>query len=112
MRHDEDLIQQLVVRFMRSKYPSIPFTCSPATAKNPHKGIKNKKMGYCKGWPDLFFAAPYKGFNGLFIELKTPKGKISKEQSEILTRLADLGYKAAICRSADEAIETIERFLN
>jgi hypothetical protein len=80
-------------------------------AKSARQGHENKLMGYCKGWPDLMFAFAHKGWGGLFIELKTPNGKISPEQEVIIARLNETGYKAVICRSPEEAIDEISRYM-
>lgn len=112
MRHIEDHIQQDIVSYMRLKHPGVPFTCSPGTSRSAREGAKKKRMGYWKGWPDLFFAVPNKGFSGLFIELKTETGRIEKDQQALIETLNKLGYHATICRSYRQAIETIEQYLN
>ena len=111
MRHDESLIQKIVVNEVGRKWPHVIFTCAPAVAKSARQGRENKLMGYRKGWPDLFFAVARGGYNGLFIELKTPRGKIQPEQEKMIVDLINAGYKAKICRSADEALEVIGGYL-
>lgn len=111
MRNEEAGIQKVVVFYVRKQFPNILFTCAPAVAKSARQGHENKMMGYLKGFPDLFFAVPRKGYNGLFIELKTKSGRVQPEQEEIVQKLNDLGYKALICRGADFAIEAINNYL-
>jgi len=50
-------------------------------------GAKLKKMGVKRGVPDLFIPQ-YK----CFIEFKTLKGKLSKEQKELKPHLESYGY--------------------
>jgi len=111
VRHEEDQIQQAVVRYVRTKYIWIPFTCAPATSTSAREGAKKKKMGYCKGWPDLFFAISRKGYHGLFIELKTKKGRLSKDQRLILSYLADQGYQVLVCDSFGQACDEIDQYV-
>lgn len=107
----ESRIQKTIVQLIRMKYPKLIFTCAPAVAKSPKQGHENKLMGYQRGWPDLFFALPKKGYSGLFIEVKTPDGKVEAHQKEILQQLNDDGYKAIVCRSVDEALVSLDAYL-
>ena len=58
-----------------------------------------------KGLSDLV----YFGNDGVvaFIETKTPKGKLSKEQKQFLARMRCAGYRADVARSAEEALKLI-----
>jgi hypothetical protein len=69
-------------------------------------------------------------YNGLMIELKAPehervvkkgknigkiavsKGKLSKEQEDLLKRLNKIKYKAECCFGAEEAIKEIKNYFN
>ena len=111
MKYDESYIQKIVVNYVRRAFPQVLFTCAPAVAKRARQGKENKLMGYLAGWPDLTFAVAKHGYYGLFIELKTETGKISTDQQVILKALNDSGYKAIVCRSAEQAIESITKYL-
>ena len=63
------------------------------------------------GVPDIFIAVPRREYHGMFLELKSLKGRASKEQLEMLTRLSNEGYFTAICNSLEEAIEYISYYL-
>lgn len=67
--------------------------------------------GLKAGVPDLFLAWPASGYAGLFIELKSQIGRTTEQQDIWLSRLSDAGYKAVMCRGADEAIAMIEAYL-
>ena len=58
-----------------------------------------------KGLSDLI----YFGNDGkvAFIETKTPKGKLSKEQKQFLSRMRCVGYIAGTARSVEEALQLI-----
>lgn len=77
--------------------------------------IKAKKSGYKKGFPDLFIYEISRIedtiYAGLAIELKTKKGRPTKEQIEWMNKLNERGYMATICTGLDEALETIDIYL-
>ena len=77
--------------------------------------IKAKKSGYKKGFPDLFIYEISRIedtiYAGLTIELKTKKGRPSKEQIEWMNKLNERGYMATICTGIDEALEVINKYL-
>ena len=62
------------------------------------------------GVPDLFLPVPMGGYHGLFIEMKSEKGRFSTNQTWFLSKVELLGYKIAVCYSANEAIKTIENY--
>ena len=76
---------------------------------------KAKATGYKRGFPDIFIyeisKIDDKLYCGLAIELKTKKGRPSKEQIEWMNKLNERGYMATICTGIDEALETIDRYL-
>ena len=69
-----------------------------------------KAMGMKSGVPDLFIPVPRKCWHGLFIEMKTEKGKASENQVKWIETLSSLGYKAVICHGFDEAVEAVKRY--
>ena len=71
-----------------------------------------KAEGMTEGVSDLFFSYPRGGHSGLYIEMKTPIGKASVAQKEFLKRMTEVGYATAICKSADEAFETLRAYWN
>ena len=70
------------------------------------------KMGRRKGRSDLFFAYPTTKFRGLFIEMKTATGRLSKEQKEFLERMNMFGYYATAAYGTEEAIAIIKGYLS
>lgn len=68
-------------------------------------------MGTKAGFPDLFLCIARGGYHGLFIELKTVKGKPTALQQTWLNRLNKQGYKAVVCYGFDEAKEAIKGYL-
>lgn len=107
----EEGMQMAVVQYLRIKYPSVKFTISPITKLNIWQGVKQKRMGYTKGSPDIMIFAPRHTYHGLTIEMKAPKGRLSTEQKEWLEYLTKEGYKAEVCYSVDEAISVLDYYL-
>jgi len=73
-----------------------------------------KKLGWIKGVPDIFIPIARGGFSGLYIEMKTAKGKLSPEQKEFFEMInfySDIPYKTETCRRSDEAIRSIKNYL-
>lgn len=71
-----------------------------------------KAEGLKIGVPDLFLPMPRGQYHGLFIEMKRQKGSAtSAEQKAWAITLSSEGYKAVICKGAEEAIREIDRYL-
>lgn len=79
-----------------------------------------QKEGLTVGVPDICCAFPSGEYHGLWIELKhcapgtmmqTKLRKVSNEQKEFLNRLREQGYAAVVCFGADEAIKTLEQYV-
>jgi len=72
---------------------------------------KLKAEGVRSGVPDLFLPVPSGIYHGLFIELKTEKGKASENQKLWIERLLSLGYQAVICKGWQDAANKISEYL-
>lgn len=87
-----------------------------STAAIKARGIKMKKMGTSKGFPDLLLFIPVYGTTGevdcyqmCAIEMKRQKGSTtSPEQKEWLKILEASGAVCAVCKGAEKAIEFVE----
>ncbi len=79
--------------------------CSPAY------GQKLKRMGVKKGASDLFLAWPIGKHGGCFIEMKSRDGELKEHQRIFLNNMQDAGYFTDVCRSFEEARNTIEKYL-
>ena len=69
---------------------------------------KQKAMGMRAGWPDLQLVVPFSHYlNGqrqvdIYIELKAPKGRLSKVQQKVIDQLKAAHRHVSVCRSLDE----------
>jgi hypothetical protein len=70
-----------------------------------------KNEGLKKGVPDIFLPVARNGYRGLFLELKTETGKLSKDQRWWIDRLREQGYYAVWCRGYELAKERLEIYL-
>lgn len=102
---------------MSNTYPCLKllFHIPNGGSRNVVEAVNLKRQGVKAGVPDLFLPYPAKvgenNFPGLFIEMKTKKGKPTDKQKQWLEHLTQNGYYTAICHSADEAINTIKHYL-
>ena len=111
--HDE---QVRVIRWCRSMDPLVPglsllFAIPNAAKRSIRLAAYMKAEGLSAGVPDLFLPVPSMGAHGLFIELKTAKGKVTERQDEWLEALREQGYRAEVCRGHREAIDCIAGYL-
>lgn len=73
---------------------------------------KLKAEGVRAGVPDLFVPQGYHVWNGLFIEMKTAKGRTTPVQREWIGYLRSAGYAVAVCHGAEFAIEALNDYLS
>jgi hypothetical protein len=71
---------------------------------------KLKAEGVRAGVPDVFLAVPSGGYHGLFIEMKTSKGRISDSQVAWFNKLESVGYRCVLCWSWQDAVTAIEEY--
>jgi hypothetical protein len=63
--------------------------------------------GVPRGFSDLFGVRLSDG-KAVFIEVKTPTGRPTKQQSNFINKMRSYGAIAGICRSAEDAITLIK----
>ncbi len=106
--------QTCVVNWFRMQYPQeLIFNIPNGVYIKSHsvRGMM-KKSGLTSGVPDLCVAVANRHYNGLYIEMKRRKGGVvSQEQKDIIEHLNTRGYKAVVCKGADEAIKVITQYM-
>jgi len=70
-----------------------------------------KAEGVKRGVPDIWLPYPIYYYQGLVIEMKSEKGKISKEQQDYLDFLNKHQWHAVVCYSFEEARDEIKNYL-
>jgi hypothetical protein len=107
----EGIEQIKVVEYLKQKHPKIPFIhIANERQCDVVYGRILKRMGVRKGVSDLFFPRSNKTFKGLWIELKTPTGKVSPSQLEFINEMIEEGYAAHVAYGAEEGIKMIKNF--
>ena len=71
-----------------------------------------KRMGLKAGVSDIFIAIASGEYHGLWVEMKAGKNKTTPCQKEFLINMSNEGYATAICYSATQAINTLEKYLS
>lgn len=64
-------------------------------------------MGCVAGIPDFFLPVAENGYHGLYLELKSSRGRLSDVQKEIAGRLNYQGYAYALAKSVDDAMDIV-----
>ena len=72
---------------------------------------KMKAEGVKPGVLDIFLPVPRGKYHGLFLEMKTQKGVLTKEQRWWRKVLQGYGYRVEVCRGWQAAAEVIEQYL-
>lgn len=110
----EDILQINVVNWFKFNYPEYADdlihianqrTCSV------QEGRILKRMGVTRGVSDLFLSVPNNDYHGLWLELKTDKGVVSREQKEFINRKRMRGYCAMVAYSEEESQEILEIYI-
>lgn len=116
MRSPEALEQERVIqwaRWMSGKYPEMDllFHIPNGGRRDQREAQHFKRLGVKAGVSDLFLPVPRGSYHGLWIEMKTPGGKVSQAQKEWLEAMQEQGYAGFVCYGADEACDVIEDYL-
>ena len=78
---------------------------------NPVAGFRNKQAGVKAGVPDVMaLEVPFNGKPPLFLEFKSKAGKQNNSQKEMEIYLTQQGYKYALVRSCEEAINVVKEY--
>ena len=110
----EARLQSEVVKYIGYKYPKARFCASLGGQYQPFQSQRNRarKTGYVKGFPDLFIYEARNGYHGLALEIKTIKGRATKEQKEWIEALNERGYKAEVVKGLPDILDLIDNYLN
>lgn len=112
VKYKESRVQMSCVKWFRYQYPGV------IIASFPNGGYRTaitasimKAEGQLAGMPDLFVPVAKHGYHGLFIEMKSDKGKMSSNQIEIHAKLTESGYNVEVCRSFEDFSQVIDTYL-
>lgn len=120
MTISEHDLQSQCVQWFRAQYPKKRMLLFSSLNGARLAGTKMQRVkqwrrleqaGAVKGVPDLFLSIPSGDLAGLYIEMKTPKGRQTPEQKEFEVNAIREGYGYAVPRSLDEFIRVVRAYL-
>lgn len=79
--------------------------------KTAKQGARAKAEGRKAGVPDLWLPVARLGYHGLVIELKAGKNQPTPAQVTWLRGLEANGYRIAVCRSSEAAIDHLREYV-
>ena len=112
----EELEQTYLFRWAKmneNKYPELKwmFHIPNGGLRSKTEAKRFKGAGVKAGVPDVFLPVAAELYHGLFIEMKSSKGRTSKEQEHWLSELEKEGYKTSVCHGWIEAAKEIIQYL-
>ena len=114
MRNIESQTQQACVRYFRLQYPRYAgcfFSVPNGGRRDTVTGAILKAEGALAGVADLFLSVPNNVHHGLYVEMKTRKGRQQDSQKAFQKAVEAQGYRYEICRSLDDFITLIKDYL-
>lgn len=99
--------------YMQTKYPELKwlYHVPNGGSRNKIEAVNLKRQGVKAGVPDLCLPVARKNYHGLYIEMKSAKGKVSEKQEEWIDALLKNGYLAIVCHSFTDASNLITQYL-
>lgn len=115
-KQDEFLSQKEVVLWARINAPfHRPLNFLSASLNGvkltPAQYVKAFQSGMNAGFPDLELPCARRGYHGLYIEMKSEKGKLSEHQIEWAKYLGEEKYFFYLARSSEQAIKCLKWYL-
>jgi hypothetical protein len=109
----EQIVVMKWAELQSNKYPELNllFHIPNGSYKSKAQAGLFKAMGLKSGVPDLFLPFASNGFHGLFIEMKTTKGRASESQEWWIMELQKQGYLVKLARGCEQAIEMLKCYL-
>jgi hypothetical protein len=111
--HDE---QKKLIHIIRNelapKYPILRWLYSVPNGLRLHPAITTQMIneGAKAGIPDLFLPVRSGKYSGLYIEMKSAKGKLSEQQKDFKIFVESQGFKVVVPRSCHEALNEISHY--
>lgn len=111
--HQEQAAVVAWAKLREERYPALRllFAVPNAGRRSYAAAAAMKSEGLRAGVPDMLLPVPCGGYSGLAIEMKVKGGRVSDEQQWWLEQLDGYGWLAAVCWSAGEAIELLQKYV-
>lgn len=113
MKDTEHREQAALVKWARLMPPPVRWLFAIPNGGHRTKAVagRMKAEGVLAGVPDLLLPVSRGGLHALYIEMKSPTGRISPAQKEMIANLRSEGYAVEVARSWVEGKEIIERYM-
>ena len=106
-------LQKAIINYIKLQYPNVLYCASAGGLRTSITQAKRMKAtGYVAGFPDLAIFEPLNYSYGLFLEIKTEKGKPSKNQLHWINCLNERNYKAVVVYGFEQAKKELDEYLN
>ncbi len=111
--HEEQVRLFEVFKINAAKYPELDGCFAVPNGGERHVAVaaKLKSEGVRSGIPDIFIPAPRGNSHGLFVEMKSRKGSVSKNQAHMMSVLSRCGYACIVAYGWENAWREIEEYL-
>ena len=112
----ESAEQKAFFRWLRmmqvQRWPNLVcFAVPNGGARDAITGARLRLEGVLAGVPDIFLAKAASGKYGMFIEMKTKRGRVSERQRDLFPLLEAAGYAVVVARGWKEAADAVEMYL-
>jgi hypothetical protein len=114
MRSEESIIQKHCVAWFRmqhQQYAGLLFAIPNGGQRKKATAGIIKAEGVVRGVADLFLSVPRGQFHGMYVEMKTYKGRQSPEQVAFENAVIMQGYRYEVCHCVEDFIHEISTYL-
>ena len=111
----EEQHQIALVAWFRFQYPEFKdllYIIANGENVGARRMARLKRLGLVPGMPDLMLAVTTNTAPGLYIEMKSPTGRLQDSQRNIHEQLRNQKYKVIVCYNWDDAKQEIKKYLN
>lgn len=115
MRSNEEHRNQVAFfKWLNFAHPwmrKVAFAVPNGSERNKIVAAKLKAEGVTSGVVDIVILVPNSQYHGLLIEMKSARGKLTKNQKQFIENVIAHGYATYVCYSLDDAIEAVQEYL-
>lgn len=113
-QHQANIIKWSQQPSVRGKWPELALLhhIPNGGTRDAVEGKHLKQQGVKAGIPDLCLPVARGAYHGLYIELKTEKGRVSDTQKWWGECLRDQGYFWEVCHGWESAVRVLEWYLS
>lgn len=113
MHSPEHHIQKACIQWFKLQYPGhIIYAIPNGGGRSKAQAGMLKAEGVLAGIPDLCIPIPNAAHCGMYIEVKTPTGRLSPEQKNMLELLRRAGNCTVMVRSVDQFMVAVKLYMS